>query len=107
MVNKNNFDFEDSPQASILAPAVDETQLGLLSCNVSSNPESTITLYRLVNGAEQIVDGTVSGRNVLRYTIDNASREDAGTYRCKTNNQFGRDDQNTRLIVRCKFNSLK
>jgi len=93
----------DSPQANVSASIIDETQPCILSCSVSSKPVSTIVLYRLVNNTEQLVAGTVTKNNTLQYVIDAVSRDDAGTYRCKANNELGSDNKDTHVVVRCKY----
>jgi len=95
--------FEDAPQVTILAPVVDETLSGALSCNVSSNPTSTIALYRIVSNLEELVSGATVRDNTLQYLIQTASREDSGVYRCTAINHYGEDNIDRNLIVRCKY----
>jgi len=106
MTSKENyicFHVTDSPRATIYTPVIDETQPGQLSCIVSSKPESTISLYRLVDNVERLISGTTTNNNTLNYVMITASRDDAGTYMCKANNGIGYDSNVTDVNVRCKY----
>jgi len=98
----------DPPVVAIAASNVNETQLGLLNCSVSSKPESNITWYRRTSQRWEALPVTVRGNNSLSYNMVNASREDAGTYRCTANNGYEGDiSREMEFVIRCKtFNSF-
>jgi len=95
--------FEEAPQVTISASVIEETQSGALSCNVSSNPTSTIALYHIVSNLEELVSGATVRDNKLQYLIQTASREDSGVYRCKATNPYGQNYDDRNLIVQCKY----
>lgn len=71
---------------------------------MSSNPESTLTWFRLGSPATEITDGIVRGVNSLEYRIVDVSRDDAGMYRCTADNGYGEAVHSiTSLVVQCKF----
>ena len=93
----------DSPVENLTAPVAFETQSGWLNCSVSSKPVSTITWYK---GSLQIA-GPERVMNYLSYNISNVSREDAGTYRCKANNGYGGDvNESISFVVHCKYPTI-
>jgi len=77
--------------------------LGLLNCNVSSNPASVIT-WRYEGRAVVITEGLVKGENSLSLHFTAVTREDAGRYRCSANNGIGDVvSKDANLVVICKF----
>jgi len=92
--------YKDPPRVAVVAPAIEETQPGQLSCTVSSKPVSMISLHH--NG-KQVVSGITTSNNTLQYVINTASRDDSGTYRCTATNEIQSSSSDTHLVVRCKY----
>jgi len=97
----------DSPLTTAISQTGDETLTALLTCTVSSKPESTIKWFRLGSPDIEITEGIIKGNKSLEYRIASVSRDDAGDYMCTADNGYGGAvNSNTSLVVRCKFESV-
>ena len=76
-----------------------EDSLVNLSCTASGTPDPVVTW--MVN---DIVKS--SGNKTAFLVFNNISRQDAGQYTCKANNQAGEDEHHVTIEVHCKYTKL-
>ncbi|XP_060581414.1 carcinoembryonic antigen-related cell adhesion molecule 5-like [Ruditapes philippinarum] len=84
---------------------VNQTDEVSLECTAEANPASILSIY---NTRGKSIS-TVKNRNLLLYSISNASFENAGKYKCEGRNNYTKDKPSVSeliMVVKCKLNRL-
>ena len=79
-----------------------------LSCNVSGNPEPSISWSKDELQVNATINSGISfSADKTQLTITKAKRTDNGNYRCVANNSLGIATSDAAIVnVQCKFNML-